>query len=224
MKNDSPENAVPSELVEYLRRELNFLWYACRIFDEGYEEIAVKMAVSIRVLAHDTKHSTSLLTQLGRPIQLLSTVPTSPPINRAWVFFGTLSSVGGAKQRPILDGNPNQHHFLPWQAWWVEPVYALRELGHFSRRDIVLPAANKDGGAHVDFRDVPEAYKVLRDGVVRRPGTETNEAAPELTNNQFPDLRQIAHELLRSPDLVSLAKATAGAVGDSQAKEVPYAR
>ena len=54
MKNDSPENAVPSELVEYLRRELNFLWYACRIFDEGYEEIAVKMAVSIRVLAHDT--------------------------------------------------------------------------------------------------------------------------------------------------------------------------
>jgi hypothetical protein len=204
-----PPSPPPPELVEYLRRELNFLWYACRIYDGGYEEIAVKVAVSIRVLAHDTKNSTSLLTQLGRPIQLLSTVPTSPPINRAWLFIGTLSSVGGAKQLPILDGQPNQHHFLPWQEWWVEPVYALRELGHFSRRDIVLPAANKDGGAHVDLQDVPEAYTVLREGVVRRPGTETNEAAPELTNNQFPDLRQIAHELLRSPDIVSLAGAQA---------------
>lgn len=198
---------MPSaELVEYLRREVNFLWYACRIFDGGYEEIAVKMAVSIRILAHDTKHSTSLFTQLGMPIKVLSTVPTIPDISRAWLFVGTLSSVGGAKQAPILDNNKTQHHFLGWRGWWVEPVYALQELGHFSRRDIVLPAANKDGGAHVDLNKVPESYDVLRKGVVTRPGTLTNEAAPELTNNQFPDLRQIAHELLSSSDVTSLAR------------------
>jgi hypothetical protein len=192
-----------NELVDYLRREVNFLWYACRIYDEGYEEIAVKMAVSVRILAHDTGRSRSLFTQLGRPIEVRS---TTPDITGAWLFAGTLSTVGGAKQVPILDGNKGQHHFLPWQKWWVEPVYALRQLGHFGRRDIVLPAANNDGGAHVDIENIPDSYQVLRDGLVRRPGTETNEAAPELTNNQFPDLRQIAHELLTSPDVVTLAR------------------
>ena len=192
------------ELIDYLRRELNFLWYASRIFDEGYEEIAVKMAVSVRILMHDTRQSTSLFTQLEAPVQVLSTVPTYPPIGQAFLFVGTLSSVGGAKQVPILDGHQNQHHLLPWQEWWTEPVYALRELGHFSRRDLVLPAANKDGGAHVDLNKIPESYDVLRKGVARRPGTETNDDAPELTNNQYPDLRQIAHELLRSPDILTM--------------------
>jgi hypothetical protein len=202
---------MPPELIEYLRRELNFLLYACRIYDDGYEEIAVKIAVSIRILAHDTKRSTSLLTQLGRPIKLLSTTPN---ISNAFLFIGKLSSVGGFKQLPILDSQRQQHHFLPWQRWWIEPVYALRDLGHFSRKDIVLPAANKDGGAHVDVENIPESYEVLREGVVQRPGTTSNESALELMNNQFPDLRQLAHELLNSPDLVGLVGGRVWRVGD----------
>jgi len=45
---------------------------------------------------------------------------------------------------------PTKYHPIPLDEWWdVEPVFSYEGRGH-TRKKIVLSAANKDGGAHVD--------------------------------------------------------------------------
>jgi hypothetical protein len=48
-----------------LDRQLGFLRRSCAAFDGGAFDEAVRIALTIRVLVHDTKQSTSLLTHLG---------------------------------------------------------------------------------------------------------------------------------------------------------------
>ncbi len=48
-----------------LKRQLGYLRRSCKIFDLGEHDEAIRIAVSLRVLLHQTKSSTSLLTHLG---------------------------------------------------------------------------------------------------------------------------------------------------------------
>lgn len=48
-----------------LRRQLGFLERSCTTFDAGDADEAIRIAVTLRVLLHDTPQSTSLLTHLG---------------------------------------------------------------------------------------------------------------------------------------------------------------
>jgi hypothetical protein len=76
----------------------------------------------------------------------------------------------------------------------------------WTRKTIVLAAANKDGGAHVDPNISPE-YRDLIDGLwtfTRQDSARTETRV--MTDHQFIALRQFAYELLNSPELVALAK------------------
>ena len=67
------------EFKEYLRMHLSFLANSAAAFDRGEMDEAIRMAVSIRVLFHDTGRSTSLLMQLGaKDIFLTSTCAPIP--------------------------------------------------------------------------------------------------------------------------------------------------
>jgi len=48
-----------------LQRQLGFLKRSCEDFDAGQHDEGLRIAVSLRVLFHDTSASTSLLTHLG---------------------------------------------------------------------------------------------------------------------------------------------------------------
>src|SRR5262245_44528237 len=127
--------------------------------DEG-----LRIAVSLRVLFHDTSASTSLLTHLGiRPTtKVLTTFDPGYTENKQSglisiaVPFWVDSS--GARTPPL--GDDGRHDFIPATEWWDEVVMATSHK--FSRKDIILAAANQDGGAHVDARPSPKTRSLVQ--------------------------------------------------------------
>jgi hypothetical protein len=66
----------PAELQTHLDEQLGFLERSSAAFDEGYEDEAKRLAVTLRVLLHETTQSHSLLRQLGLlPDTFLDTAP-----------------------------------------------------------------------------------------------------------------------------------------------------
>jgi hypothetical protein len=94
--------------------------------------------------------------------------------------------------------------FLSVSDWWEQVVIVTRPKVWITRRQLVLGAANKDGGANVDPR-LDQEYQQLQDGMwtfVRRQGPF--ESSIQLTDHHFIAIRQLAHELLHSLDLITL--------------------
>ena len=64
---------------DQLRRQMHFIENSCINFDRGDWEEAIRIATCIRVLLHDTEHSTSLLKHLNATnICLFNTSPDIP--------------------------------------------------------------------------------------------------------------------------------------------------
>jgi hypothetical protein len=81
----------------------------------------------------------------------------------------------------------------------------IRDKKAYTRKDVVLSAANKDGGAHVANPDAK--LKALQEGfwirtVTHADGTTRTEP---LADNHFRMLRRFAEELLTSKELLTLA-------------------
>ncbi len=74
------------------------------------------------------------------------------------------------------------------------------------RRDLVLSAANKDGGAHVDAA-LDATYSRILEGagwsITVNPPDEPPRTIP-FKNAHVAALRQIAYEVLNSPDVLKL--------------------
>jgi hypothetical protein len=95
--------------------------------------------------------------------------------------------------------------FVSVANWWEQVVLVTGPKGRITRGQLVLGAANKDGGAHVDPR-LDQEYERLLDGLwtfVQRQGPF--ETSIQLTDHHFIAIRQLVHELLHSPDLIALA-------------------
>jgi hypothetical protein len=71
---------------------------------------------------------------------------------------------------------------------------------HISRRALILAAANKDGGAHVDSILPPE-YESLKNGF-----WTDDDTGQLISSHHALCLRQLGFELLNSPELVDLTK------------------
>jgi hypothetical protein len=88
--------------------------------------------------------------------------------------------------------------------WWNQTVYISGKT-RCSRKDLVLTAADKDGGAHVDAA-LTEYYKVLMTsgqlGFIR---AGENGTFQPIIDAHLGYLRQIGHEILNSPELLALA-------------------
>ncbi|MGH7990876.1 MAG: hypothetical protein ACREDS_11900, partial [Limisphaerales bacterium] len=96
-------------------------------------------------------------------------------------------------------GNSPYKNYLPVEEWWNEIVHEVNR--RFSRRDIILAAANQDGGAHIDPHPNDET-KLLRASVGTLTTTTSRGTQKiELTNPHFHVIRQFGFEILNSPDL-----------------------
>lgn len=63
-----PPSAAPRrDLAVKLREQLEFIERSCSAYDEGHRSEAIRIAVAIRVLLHDSRTSTSLMKHLGNP-------------------------------------------------------------------------------------------------------------------------------------------------------------
>lgn len=207
-----------SKFYTQLRRQLFFLSNSCRLFDMGCIDEAIRIATSIRVLLHDTSQSTSLLTHLNsKNIKIFDSCPIHEKESGDGTFCITGFAMGVIKMNPkkkifgygplLDDYNPHKSILLPLEEWWNRNVWILTPKLKLNRKNIILCAANKDGGAHVD-KDLEPAYEYLSKGsfgaiYVNYKGVEHKQS---IENMHLVSIRTISNELLKSPDMINLFK------------------
>jgi hypothetical protein len=143
------------DFAEQLRLRVGFLRRSAEAFDRGLEDEALRLALEIRVLFHDTPNgsSKSLLGQLGEKagLRLLDSAAPIIPDNLVptpGLPIGQLSATEAKWVAPL----GNRHRTptkKPFGPWWTEPVTKDDRGKLFSRSDYVLNIANKQA-AHVD--------------------------------------------------------------------------
>ena len=191
------------ELDRHLRDSIGFLKASCASFDAGTVGEAKRLAATIRVLLHDTQQSQSLLGLIGlkQKITYINTATPHDPRNllahHGLVGF-RMGGGGSSYWAPLGDGPPTRYGRTDsFDSWWNEKVIIDKTGGVFTRRDLVLSLANKDGGAHVDPQlDAKYAALtrgnslgwVVSDGASQRP----------LSDVELHSVRQIAYELFQS--------------------------
>lgn len=191
------------ELEEHLSEHLHFLETSATAFDTGYEGEAKRLAISLRVLLHDTKLSKSLLGQLEKKnIQFHDTALEFKP-NNFLTYSGLIFLQGdstGAKYVPFLDDIPSgKIKKLDFDKWWNAIVFVDNQRNQMSRKDIVLFVADQDGGAHVD-PNLNEKYAHLsrHNSLNWFFENESSNELQALGGPQLASIRQIAHEVLKT--------------------------
>nr|MBA4117264.1 hypothetical protein [Rubrobacter sp.] len=126
------------------------------------------------------------------------------------------------RYEPVLDDDAAPHIAVSVDGWWEMLVYASSaeagarmpipppEPTRLLRRDIVLAAANKDGGTHVDAKLTPEYERLISPDALAMYGGDihlvdgrTVRPIPN-TDTHLVYLRQMGYEMLESPALRSL--------------------
>jgi hypothetical protein len=132
---------------------------------------ALHVSAILRLLVHESASSKPLLKQLTSNYLELP-VPDLPPppeeelppgIQKAVVLSVPVSvrfstDGGGVFLNPELSG----HIDVPLGTWWERPSLVIPGSGGYSRREVVLGLANKEGGTHVDL-EVTRKYQQLLD-------------------------------------------------------------
>ncbi|MBM4724339.1 hypothetical protein GS439_19345 [Rhodococcus hoagii] len=153
-------SSLERDLRADLDEQMYFLRASMEAYDRGAHIEAKRLAVTIRVLVHDTRMSRSLLGQMGvkERLRWLFSGGGVHPANLLSTLSLTIMRLGG-------DGNgmstfeyvPRQEDDMiaegvltDFEIWWNAPVIKDSEQQEFSRKDLVLGLANKDGGAHID--------------------------------------------------------------------------
>jgi len=150
----------------HLFRQLGFLWRSCQAYDEGHIDEAVRIATVIRVLIHDTQASTSLLKHLdAENILLSSTVVTHTDIKPVFMSAMGRTRITSTEttRKPNTDPTALQIQ-LTVPEWWGQVVYIYGQV-QATRKSLILGAANKDGGAHVDTKLNKEYEALIQPGV-----------------------------------------------------------
>ena len=100
-----------AELAKHLREHLGFLRASADAYDAGFDGEAKRLAVSVRVLVHDTNNSKSLLGQLGQKntqfVDSAFAVVTGNKITHSGLVMASVSPLMGAKYVAFLDDVPH---------------------------------------------------------------------------------------------------------------------
>jgi hypothetical protein len=186
-----------------------FLATSSELFDQGHIAEAKRLAITIRILVHDTSSSHSLLGQLGIK-DTLRYIDTSlePDIPRAervsdgsW-RMSVRKDAGLAQIRmtagtmyfwPSLEARPRRR-LAAFDNWWTDAVLSDSQGREFSRRDLVLGLAHQDGGAHVD-PELETAYAALSRSNSLGWNVHVGGELLSLESPVLANVRQIAFEL-----------------------------
>lgn len=194
-----------AELEEHLRQQMNFLRTSSQAFDAGTASEAVRIATSLRVLLHDTNSSHSLLGQLGikEAMQFVDTgldqIPGNLLSNDGLTIIRT-QATSTTFAAPLGELSPRRQSKprKTFDDWWLADVIDDQLGNRFTRRDLVLALANKEGGAHVD-PELEEAYAALsRSGSLGWIVQNDTGARPLVESPVPASVRQIAYEVERT--------------------------
>ena len=191
---DNPPRPL-GRLNEHLLWQLEFLDASVERFDAGHETEAMRIATCLRILCHDTRNGTSLLTQLGlrEATQFVDTsTPRSGVPSMPWRLLVHRLPFG---HRPRLYAPAQAHGNDPdlrvsFLDWW-NGVAFIYGADRFTRWDVIRYVANQDGGAHVD-PNLGRAYLDLKTAGTALAGSHLT----RLVRHPFWELlRQMAYEM-----------------------------
>ena len=193
------------ELLTHLREQVDFMIASAVSYDNGFEGEAKRLAVAIRILLYDTSSCTALLTQLRKmDILFCDSAAAFDPRNLATSNCLTMMklSPAGAEYVAPLDNLPpsrNKDKKVSFGRWWNRtPMYKDNAGNIFTRRDLVLAVANKEGGAHIDPK-LDQAYVNLSRFNSLGWRAVISGVDQDFKNTPvLPSIRQIAHEVLKT--------------------------
>lgn len=202
--------SIGQETLLHLKEQIGFLKTSAKLFDEGNVSEGKRLALTIRILVHDTNKSKSLIEQMGikQKIKFLNTALPKPlaPAGAKMVFLQYYSLV---LMRLANDGCYYKSlQAIPevtakatcesdFNSWWDQIVIFHSEKISFSRRDVILFVANKDGGAHIDSK-LPTDYSELSRGDYFGMCYVKDGETTSIIDIHLHTIRQIAEELMRT--------------------------
>lgn len=196
-----------SRIRSQLLRQLGFLHRSCSLFDLGFEDEAIRIATCIRVLAYDKSQERrgqgSLLKHFGAlGVPLRSTVSEREPEGEVLIYDGFMQFVDGGQPAEML--SCLGHRDVSIKDWWSEILFVTGGK-RVSRLDLILTAANKDGGAHVDA-DVTGEYEAVQQMWTRVD--EDGKPIARFDTKHLHAIRRCGYEILNSEAILSLAGVT----------------
>jgi hypothetical protein len=194
-----------------LIRQLSFMARSCESYDAGFQDEAIRVATSLRVLIHDTKRQKSLLSLLkARGIKLATSVEPrdtgrSAILHTMCTF--TFTAGQGVSWGPGLNRDRIKTE-MPLEDWWHQTIYIYGSV-RLTRCSLILGAADKDGGAHVDPAVTVEYESLINEGgkgfFSVKYGSGAEQSIP-IGNAHLIYIRQIGFEVLNSSELLALTR------------------
>ena len=155
------------ELLDHLKEQIEFMKASAASYDSGFEGEAKRLAIAIRILVHDTSQSISLLAQLDkRHVLFYDSASVYDPRNMLpsnCLTMMKISKAGSEYVAPLDNLSPsrNKDKKVGFDRWWNRDLmYKDSAANTFTRKDLVLTVANKEGGAHIDPK-LDQAYAKL---------------------------------------------------------------
>lgn len=187
-----------NELMEHWEDQIDVLKRTTKLFDEGNEKEARRIAACLRIMFHQTNRSNSLFKQLSLPLIFISSGGLYTPSNllSSWVLLSLKIDGEGLGYSPTLEKEfyTERTFFMNFEDWWNEIIFDDKQ-SVFTRRDIVWFVANQDGGAHID-PNLSESYASLTK--MNSLGWVDGEGNPPSNNPAYQSIRVIADEVLHS--------------------------
>jgi hypothetical protein len=164
LKHNETVSPDTERFHEQLDSQLGYLKRSCESYDSGHEDEAARLATTLRVLLHTKgRNNVSVLSHLG--LQDTSMLTSAIYNNNDWrdllQIKIDLNSPQPVTTQPQLGDQFNEATFESW--WTGEPIFRYEDKV-YSRKDVILSMADKDGGAHVD-RELEPYYETLRRGL-----------------------------------------------------------
>ncbi len=199
---------------EALATQLRYIHRSCQIFDQGHWDEAIRIATQLRIILYQgSGKNKSLLQRLGVQgrVKLLSTVhPVSPTTimfhGMGTMEFGSDGTTQTTNFFPGLDDTSFKAE-MRQHDWWEQLVWVDNDV-KLRRKDIILTAAHKDGGAHFDDL-TPEYEHLAAPGAAGAWMVEIDgvEHVTPIIGAHYVCLRQMGYEILHSRELMALSDA-----------------
>lgn len=131
------------ELLQHRDEQFGFLERSADAYDNGYEDEAKRLAVTLRVLLHDSRSSHSLLSQLDekdRSFYDTAMLDVEGNLAGHGALVAIISGPQGAKCSPMLDDAlPDQQPTsTSFNEWGERPIFRSQEGETLSRRHLFL--------------------------------------------------------------------------------------
>ncbi len=197
------------DLQKQLDLQLDLLGVLSDLYDQGQTVVAKSMASSIRVIFHNTDKSHSLLSQLDLERTdffdscLIDGIPKDYEQVKSLGSYVGLFGIGVGKEEttfvPYLDDIPGSDpRHAPYDEYWNRIVFHDKNNETFTRKEIVLAVANKDGGSHVDPELDQKYVDLARNNSLGWEGSANGQEHAPPKGAELAAMRQIAHEILRT--------------------------